>query len=207
MGPVARTAGPGGGAPSWTSTPPVEHVTSKRFARVLAASLVLALGAATPSLEGCGANKTADPSANASRVCKVTSANGSTPPGQTADPGWHGLGGLWTYLGPKSTIVATRDPAKRPEGTLVGRVQSDGSIYAKFPWFRDRRAWGKLTIRGSPLYGRSARLTAKLGARGANASFIPSSLIFGRTGCWKVSAQSGKASLSLVMRVADRLSQ
>lgn len=182
-------------------------MTRKRFTRVLGTTLVLAVGVAAPFLESCGANKTADSSADASRVCRVTSANGSTPPGQAPDPGWHGLGGLWTYLGPKSTIVATRDPAKRPEGTLVGRAQSHGSIYAKFPWFRDRRAWGKLTIRGSPLYGRRARLTTKLGARGAQASFIPSSLIFGRTGCWKVSAQSGKASLSLVMRVAHRLGQ
>ncbi|MEO8968703.1 MAG: hypothetical protein ABI355_13875 [Solirubrobacteraceae bacterium] len=123
-----------------------------------------------------------------------------------------GNSGLATYIGDGATVFVGGGIAT---GSALGFAQPDGSIVAKFLWVRDRRASGVLRVTGHDLFHPGERLVAQLGQPTASADalgqptgpageFVPSHLIFRTSGCWQVTAQSGLARLSFVVRVVGR---
>lgn len=90
---------------------------------------------------------------------------------------------------------------KLPGGGVMAQIEPDGSITTKLGWWRGLR--GRLVITGHRLDKSAAPLKADLpplssyGATG----FIPSSLTFPTTGCWRVSATLPGARLSFDLLV------
>jgi hypothetical protein len=136
------------------------------------------------------------------RRCPVTPANGNSPDARERVAGWHGQHGIWLFLGEKSTIVAFRRAQPPPAGTLLGRALPDGSVYAKILWRRDQRARGRFGVTGRRLDGKAQPLRANVDTSpAASATAVPSSLIFPTPGCWRIDAKSGRARLSVAIRV------
>lgn len=138
-------------------------------------------------------------------TCSVTKPNGSTPPPEPGvmtfvhgtpranplpDRNYYGNGKLWTGLWPHGTILI--DPT---------HVNSDGSLFTKFFWWRGPTVVGKLTIQGRRLDASVPPLQADIPKGYGNTGFQASSLIFPTQGCWKVTARVGNASLTFVTRV------
>jgi len=87
-----------------------------------------------------------------------------------------------------------------PSGGESAHVNDDGSISAKLGWWRD--VDGELVIRGRrldapapPLRGDAPRAFSYPGR------FIPSTVTFPMSGCWRVVGRVGQATLSFVVRV------
>ena len=90
---------------------------------------------------------------------------------------------------------------KLPGGGERAEINKDGSISAKFGWWRGRN--GRLSISGHRLDAGAAPLKAELPPMNSYdvPGFIPSALTFPTTGCWRVSATLGQAHLSFVLSV------
>lgn len=88
---------------------------------------------------------------------------------------YHGSGQLWVGL--------------YPEGVLAppARIESDGSISQKFPWWRGVR--GQLMIRGKRLDGGGPPLTATRPGGYGGSGFQATGITFPSEGCWKVTGE------------------
>lgn len=124
-------------------------------------------------------------------VCEPTQPNGDTPPGQDPSPSSHGNGRLYTTgLWAKGEILA--DPRF---------VAADGSIGMKFAWWRAPGvgAAGDLQITGHEM-STSASIVASI-PDGYGQPFQATGITFPTEGCYKITAQSGDAQLTVVVKV------
>ena len=124
-------------------------------------------------------------------VCPVTAPNGrGIPAVEGGSPGGnHGDGAhLATSLWAEGSI------AFKPGGP--GCVASDGSLLMKWPWWRGVR--GKVSVRGRSLEGKPGTVKAAILPYG-EMGFQPSALVLPGPGCWEVTAEVAKASISFVV--------
>jgi hypothetical protein len=151
---------------------------------------------------GCSAQRT--PAATA--ACRVTIPNGSTPPGEQPSPGFHGNGQLWTGLPPRGEKLYSGGgmftPGRYVPSGQVG-LHTDGSATDKFPWWGGRSAGPHLRITGRRLDGPAAPLRAHIGTGFTRAPhFWPSYVTFPTSGCWRVTARSGRVTLTFQVSVS-----
>lgn len=101
---------------------------------------------------------------------------------------WTEHGGIWIRLPRNGTIPAQRD--------------ADGTISAKFPWWR--AVGGQLHASARPLRSAAPRLKAQVASAASYGpkGFVPSFLRFSGAGCWRITGSlRGRHSLSFVARV------
>ena len=122
------------------------------------------------------------------RTCGVSAPGGPAPPGDLPPPPYVGNGHLWVGVWPHGLVIV-------PPGN-IGR---DGSMRAKFMWFRGRGAHGLLDIGGSEANSGAAvrGRTHGYGLRGFNAS----SIFFPGPGCYHVTGMAGAAQLTFTTLV------
>lgn len=120
--------------------------------------------------------------------CPVTIPNGDAPAGDAPSPLSHGNGDLWTTLSADGTTAI-----------LPGNVEPDGSLFLKFPWWKD--VDGELTIEGRRLDAPAPPLRVHFAWNSAGSRFIPTTLIFATEGCWEVTATVGTSRLTFVTLV------
>ena len=124
-----------------------------------------------------------------SNECPVTAGNGSRPPGETVEsPHFLGNGEIWTVLWPEGVVLIPR-----------GRVEDDGTLSMKFPWWRG--VAGALVISGRRLDAPSVPLRADIPDGYGPIGFQATALIFANEGCWEVTGRVGEAELTFVTRV------
>jgi hypothetical protein len=169
-----------------------ERVSSERSTRdVRALALLLAALVTAVSCTGDeGLNKTRarEKAQPHTAGCPVTLPNGSTPPGETPNPDYHGNGSLWTSLWPEGRIVTTKEDVRR-----------NGSIAMKFPWWRGVE--GELTITGRNLDGPAPPVRAEIPRGYGDTGFQASGVLFPTAGCWRVTGKVGEARLTFVALV------
>ena len=143
---------------------------------------------------GCGGPSpsiaSADPTPSAA-ACSPTQPNGDSPPGEDPSPGFFGDGRLYTSaLSTGGEILA--------QSAFVG---VDGSIGWKFPWWRAPGvgAAGDLRITGHETHT-GAAIVASI-PDGYGQRFQASGITFPSEGCYEITAQSGVARLTFVVRV------
>jgi hypothetical protein len=122
-------------------------------------------------------------------TCPVTLPNGSTPPGERyPSPNHHGNGALWATLGMKGKV-------------LIGSadVEKDGSLGAKFGWYRG--VHGQLTIEGRRLDALARSVRAWIPDGYGDIGFQSTAIYFSTEGCWEVTGKVGDASLTFVTLV------
>lgn len=124
-------------------------------------------------------------------ACRVTTPNGSTPPGEAPDQRNHGNGKIWTVLWPDGKVIV-RDR---------GWIQPDGRIAMKWPWWRALDAAGPLTVTGRRLDAPAAPLEAMIPSGYGQAGFQATGLIFSTPGCWEVTGHAGGYALTFVTEV------
>jgi len=117
--------------------------------------------------------------------CPITSPNNSQPPGSTFGSVFHGNGELWVGLWDANVVV--------------WKPEADGSIDAKFGWWRV--ASGDLRIDGRRLDAAAPPLTASVPDGYGPTGFQATGILFPSAGCWEVSGRVGKASLTFVTLV------
>jgi hypothetical protein len=136
--------------------------------------------------------------AAASQSCPATRPGGPTPPrlailnfgqqiGSRSDPRLFGNGTLWTVI-----------PNRRAS---FGRFQNSPDIRLKLPWFRARKGTVRLTA--APVSGSSAKFHSSVGtpAQYGPTGFAPSTLAFGRAGCWHLRATLAGRALTIVLAI------
>jgi hypothetical protein len=107
----------------------------------------------------------------------------------------YGNGSIRVALFPKNGhLVAGRLPG----GGARATINDDGSIDAKFGWWR--AGSGKIRITGRRLDAAAPPLRAHV-PDGYSAGFQATGLIFPTTGCWRVVGRYGRASLTFTMLV------
>lgn len=136
--------------------------------------------------------------------CPVTPPGGPRPPrvalenfGQpmasASSPGWYGNGALWTELPPglPANLAALRTTG--PNGVPM--------IGIKMGW--NRALPGAVTVAARPLHGPAAEFTAHVGTvqEYGRRGFVTSELLFGRPGCWRITARLGRHVLPLVVDI------
>ena len=92
----------------------------------------------------------------------------------------------------------------RSIGARFGPLGADGSVSVKSMWRRDRRAAGRLHVGGELLDGSIGRFTATIDRNYGGkrySSFVPGTLNFGATGCWRIKARAGRARATYVVLV------
>lgn len=117
--------------------------------------------------------------------CPITRPNGSEPPGSTSGAEFHGNGSIW--VGTWHSNIVVWEP------------EADGSIDAKFGWWRG--VSGQLRIEGRRLDAPAAPLTAHIPEGYGNSGFQATGIIFPTEGCWEVTGRVGDASLTFVTLV------
>ena len=129
------------------------------------------------------------------RACVPTVARPPYP--DPAQPSFnYGNATIRVALSPANgRIVAGRLPGGGQRAT----INDDGSIDAKFGWWRSGS--GKIRISGRRVDGPSPPLRADVPG-GYPAGFQASALTFPRTGCWRVSGRYGGASLTFTVLVS-----
>ena len=155
--------------------------------RLPVALLVLVIAA------GCGSPT---PTTTPAVACNPTQPNGDTPPGEDASPSFYGNGRLYTSaLWAGGAIVA--DPS------FVG---PDGSISMKFAWWRAPGvgAPGDLQITGHER-STGASILASI-PDGYGQRFQASGITFPTEGCYEITARSGDAELTFVVKVTKVIS-
>jgi hypothetical protein len=83
--------------------------------------------------------------------------------------------------------------------SVVWQSEADGSIEAKFGWWREVQ--GKLRIEGRRLDDVAPALTAQIPDGYGDAGFPATRIKFPSEGCWEVTGLAGNASLPFVTRV------
>jgi hypothetical protein len=101
-----------------------------------------------------------------------------------------GNDGLWTNLPPEGVRFFS--------GT---QIQDDGSLTDKWPWWREGRAAGSLTVSGHRLDSPAPPLQAAYPTNYGTTGFQAGGIQFPTEGCWEVTGQSGEARLSFVVLV------
>jgi hypothetical protein len=127
--------------------------------------------------------------------CVVTLPNGSQNPGEPPScPGkvWpggfsgnHGNGKLWVTL--------------PTDGRLLIAPEEDGSLHAKFPWWRG--VCGRLTITGRRLDAPTGPIRSSVPGGYGDAGFQASSVNFPSEGCWEITGRVGDAKLAFMVEV------
>lgn len=117
--------------------------------------------------------------------CPITHPNGSVPPGSTFGAEFHGNGKIWVGLWPSNVVVQEPEP--------------DGSIGAKFGWWRG--ASGQLRIEGRRLDATAPPLRAEVPEGYGDSGFQASGIVFPTEGCWEVTGRVADASLTFVTLV------
>jgi hypothetical protein len=117
--------------------------------------------------------------------CPITRPNNSEPPGPTFGAEFEGNGALWVGLWGSNIVSWQRE--------------ADGSIDAKFGWWRE--VHGKLKIEGRRLDGPAPPLTADVPDGYGDAGFQATGIVFPTDGCWQVTGSVGNASLTFVTLV------
>jgi hypothetical protein len=117
--------------------------------------------------------------------CPITRPNENVPPGSTFGAEFHGNGALWVGLWSSNVVVWQLEP--------------DGSIAAKFGWWREEQ--GRLRIEGRRLDAAAPPLTAHIPDGYGDAGFQATRIKFPTEGCWEVTGSVGNASLTFVTRV------
>jgi hypothetical protein len=117
--------------------------------------------------------------------CPVTHPNRSVPPGSAFGSESHGNGSIWVGLWPSNVVV--------------WEPEADGSINAKFGWWRG--APGTLRIEGRRLDVGAPPLRAHVPGGYGDAGFQASGIVFPTEGCWEVTGLLGEASLTFVTLV------
>jgi hypothetical protein len=132
--------------------------------------------------------------------CQVTVPNGNLPPGVELPPDLepqfklptHGDNELWVGLEEDGKVRI--DPEIDPDA-----VRSDGSLRAKFPWWRGVQ--GQLIIVGQRLDAPAPPLGSRIPSGYGNSGFQATSLHSPSEGCWEVTGSVGDASLTFVTLV------
>lgn len=141
---------------------------------------------------GCSYGGDSNDVARSEGGCRVTIANGQTPPGEAPAAEHHGNGSVWTVLPPKSVVRPTQ-------------VQADGSRSEKFPWWIARYSGlatidEELKVSGRRIDGAAPPLGVHLPCC-YSGGFQASSLSFREPGCWRVTARSVSGGEPLVFTV------
>jgi hypothetical protein len=117
--------------------------------------------------------------------CPITRANGSEPPGSTFGAEFHGNGSIWVGMWTSNVVV--------------WESEADGSIDAKFGWWRG--VPGRLRIEGRRLDAQAPPLTAHVPDGYGESGFQATGITFPTEGCWEVIGRVGGASLTFVTLV------
>lgn len=138
---------------------------------------------------GCGGPA---PTTTQVAACEPTQPNGDTPPGEDPGPGWYGNGRLYTS-------------ALQDNGEIVADltvIEADGSIGWKFAWWRAPGvgAAGDLRITGHEINSRTTVVATIPDGYGQR--FQASGISFPAEGCYEITARSGDAQLTFVVKVA-----
>jgi hypothetical protein len=98
---------------------------------------------------------------------------------------------------PRGIVTA----GKLPDGGVMAVIERDGSISLKLGWWRGIP--GRLVITGHRLDRATVRLRADIPPNKSygDTGFIPSTVTFPATGCWRVVGRQGGASLTFVVKV------
>lgn len=127
--------------------------------------------------------------------CAVTDVRGRRPPDPALPSFNYGNAKIRVSYVPKDGhLVAGRLPG----GGWRATINDDGSIDAKFGWWR--AGSGKIRISGRRLDGPAPPLRTHV-PDGYSAGFQATGLIFPTTGCWRVTGRYGGASLTFTMLV------
>jgi hypothetical protein len=118
-------------------------------------------------------------------ACPFTTPNLSTPPGSTAGAVFHGNGKIWVGMWPSNIVVKAPEP--------------DGTIDAKFGWWRG--VPGTFTIDGRRLDAPAPPLSASVPDGYGEQGFQATGIVFPAEGCWEVTGRIGDASLTFVTLV------
>ena len=124
-------------------------------------------------------------------ACQPTQPNGDTPPGKDPNPSSYGNGRLYT--------TGLWDSGKiRADPRLV---EADGSIGVKFGWWRAPGvgAAGDLQITGHELHT-GASIVPSI-PDGYGQDFQATGITFPTEGCFEITARSGDAQLTFVVKV------
>lgn len=117
--------------------------------------------------------------------CPIAQPNNSPPPGSTFGAEFHGNGKLWVGLWRANVVVQDRGP--------------DGSIDAKFGWWREVR--GQLRIEGHRLDAAAPPARGNVPSGYGDSGFQATGVIFPTEGCWEVTGRVGESALSFVTLV------
>ena len=154
--------------------------------------LAAAVGAASLG----AAIRTADLDEVPASGCKVTVASARTrPPPPVPRSFDFGNGSIAVALNPPDGhLVAGRLPG----GGVRATINADGSIDAKYGWWR--AGDGRIAINGRRLDARAAALRATVPS-GYGSGFQATGVTFATTGCWRVTGTFGHARVSFVVLV------
>ena len=86
-----------------------------------------------------------------------------------------------------------------PDGGAMATINEDGSIYTKQGWWRGRE--GLLVVTGRRLDGPAPPMHGSVRPGYAETGFIPVTLIFPTTGCWRITGSLGKSRLTYTVEV------
>lgn len=131
-------------------------------------------------------------------ACVVTTAHRATRP-PTSVPVSLNYGNARIAVGlspPNGRLIAGR----LHSGGYRAVIRKDGSIYAKYGWWRSR-ARPKLRISGRRLDAPAPALRAWI-PDGYDRGFQATSIIFPTVGCWRVTGSVGTATLTFIVLVS-----
>jgi hypothetical protein len=131
------------------------------------------------------------------RACAVTTtARATRPPASVPRSFDYGNARIAVALNPPNgKLVAGR----LPRGGYRAEIEKDGSIDAKYGWWRSR-ARPKLRISGRRLEAPAPPLRASI-PDGYDRGFQATGIVFPTTGCWRVTGRVGTATLSFTVLV------
>lgn len=129
------------------------------------------------------------PTTDSESPCNVTQPNGSLPPRQAPNEGWHGNGQLWASLPVNGIFEVTEE-----------NIGADGSLGGKIPWYRAAPG-GHLSIKGHLLNDPSVQLTAGLPPGYGKVGIQASGLSFPVPGCWIIEGSVPQATLTFTLLV------
>ena len=132
------------------------------------------------------------------RPCVVTTVKRATrPPGSVPVSFNYGNARIAVALSPPNgRIVAGRLPG----GGYRAEIEQDGSIAAKYGWWRSR-ARPKLRVSGHRLDEPAPHLRASI-PDGYDRGFQATGISFPTTGCWRVTGRVGTATLTFTVLVS-----
>jgi hypothetical protein len=125
-------------------------------------------------------------------ACDVSRPTNDQPRGASLGRAY-GNGKIWVSLWPDGVVVFKRGGP--------GRINPDGSLTMKFPWWRAVR--GRLEVTGRRKDAAAPPLTARIPAGYGDTGFQATSLTFASEGCWEVTGRVGSARLTFVTRVLN----